>query len=224
MLCGFDVDGTLADSKSVYYTTVREYAEKNKLPLPSLHYMDMAFGSPTPPNFKGWGPAKKLKKHLDDISEIIDQKLCVDPLAMPIFPGVFNLLARLKDEGILLTIITSRELEPVLNVLDAHNLIQFFPTIYSGKDVSEGKCRDKPHPDLLKSALIELNIASEKAVMIGDTWMDIKMAKNANVFAVGVTWGYHPEHILHEYKADKIVYNPQQINEIIQIHRRKHGG
>ncbi|HEV2613551.1 MAG TPA: HAD family hydrolase [Gammaproteobacteria bacterium] len=216
MFCGFDFDGTLADSKTVYYKAVHQYAEKNQLKLPAQHEMNMAFGNPHPPLFEGWGNREKLIQRLDEISEIIDDKLCQDPLSMPLFPGVFNLLESLQKDGILLAIVTSRASRPLLRVMEAHKLLPFFKTIRSEQNVSENNCRDKPHADLLNSALKELNVAHKNAIMIGDTWMDIQMAKNANVFAVGVSWGYHPEQILTEYKADIIVHEASQIKSITE--------
>lgn len=216
MLCGFDFDGTLADSKAVYYKTIHHYADKHHLKLPSQPQMDMAFGSPTPPLFHGWGNPEELKKHLDEISDLIDKKLCEEPTFMPLFPGVYDLLTTLKNTGITLAIITSRELAPLLSVMEAHKILSFFKTIRSSQDLREHGYRDKPYPDLLKSALKELKISPKKTFMIGDTWMDIKMAQKAHVTAVGVTWGYQTEETLRKYNADIIVQNMTQLKRIIK--------
>lgn len=64
MLCAFDFDGTLADSKPAYYKTVLRYAAQNKFPMPSQQEMHMAFGNPNPPLFKGWGDPVEFLPHL----------------------------------------------------------------------------------------------------------------------------------------------------------------
>lgn len=46
MLCAFDFDGTLADSKYAYYKTLHRYAAQHNFPVPSQLEMDMAFGNP----------------------------------------------------------------------------------------------------------------------------------------------------------------------------------
>ncbi|OJW47798.1 MAG: hypothetical protein BGO67_09125 [Alphaproteobacteria bacterium 41-28] len=76
--------------------------------------------------------------------------------------------------------------------------------------------RGKPHPDKLNCVLREFNCSGENAVMVGDTFMDIKMAKNAGVFALGVSWGYQDEHTLKTHGADAVVSEPSQIWKVIQ--------
>lgn len=110
MLCAFDFDGTLADSKSAYYKTVRRYASHNNLTVPSRQEMDMAFGNPDPPLFKGWGSSIEFIQHLDKVFFLVDDVLCEDPMCMPLFSGVFNLLENLKNDGVVLSIVTSRKI------------------------------------------------------------------------------------------------------------------
>ena len=43
--------------------------------------------------------------------------------------------------------------------------------------------------------------AAKDSVMIGDTVFDIAMARNAGVRGIGVDWGYHDTHELHDAGA-----------------------
>lgn len=216
MLCAFDFDGTLADSKSAYYKTVLRYAAQNNFPVPSHQEMDMAFGNPNPPLFKGWGDPAEFLQHLDNIFLLVDDVLCEDPLCMPLFSGIFNLLETLNNDGVVLSIVTSRNLKPLLTVMDAHKITPFFKTIRSAQDMIDRGYRGKPHPDKLSCVLRELNCPCEKVVMIGDTHMDIKMGKNAGVKTVGVSWGYHDEATLREHGADEVADTPEQLYAMIQ--------
>jgi phosphoglycolate phosphatase len=216
VLCVFDFDGTLADSKSAYYKTVLRYAEQNNFTVPSQLEMDMAFGNPNPPLFYGWGEPSAFQKHLDNVFLLVDDMLCEDPTCMPLFPGVFNLLEDLSNDDVMLSIVTSRNLTPLLTVMDAHKITTFFKTIRSAQDMIDRGYRGKPHPDKLNCVLREFNCPCEKAVMVGDTFMDIKMAKNAGVFALGVSWGYHDEHTLKAHGADTVVFEPGQIQNVIR--------
>lgn len=216
MLCVFDFDGTLADSKSAYHETVRRYAIKNNLPLPSFQEMDMAFGNPNPPFFKGWGDMDEFKQHLETIFLLVDDVLCEEPTCMPLFPGVFDLLQNLKNDNVTLAIVTSRNLVPLLAVMDAHKITPFFKTIRSAQDMIDHGYRGKPHPDKLNCVLKEIGVPLEKALMIGDTFMDIEMGKNAGIFSLGVAWGYHDEQTLKNHGADAVVFEPTQIQEIVR--------
>jgi phosphoglycolate phosphatase len=216
MLCVFDFDGTLDDSKSAYYKTVLRYAEQNNFTVPTQLEMDMAFGNPNPPLFEGWGDPEKFQQHLDNVFLLVDDVLCEDPTCMPLFPGVFNLLEDLRNDDVVLSIVTSRNLTPLLTVMDAHKITSFFKTIRSAQDMIDRGYRGKPYPDKLNCVLREFNCPCEKAVMVGDTFMDIKMAKNAGVFALGVSWGYHDEHTLKMHDADAVVSEPSQIRNVIK--------
>lgn len=216
MLCVFDFDGTLADSKSAYYTTVLRYAKQHGFKTPSEYEMDMAFGNPNPPIFEGWGDSQEFLSHLDNIFLLVDDVLCEDPACMPLFPGVFDLLANLTKDDLSLSIVTSRNLVPLLTVMDYHKITHFFKTIRSAQDMIDHGYRGKPYPDKLNSVLKEFDCHPEKAAMIGDTSMDIGMAKNAGVYAVGVAWGYHDEQTLKEHGADAVAHNPGQIQDIIK--------
>jgi phosphoglycolate phosphatase len=211
MLCVFDFDGTLADSKAAYYKTVQRYAAQNSFKLPSLQQMDMAFGNPYPSLFEGWGDIETFKIHLDKIFHLVDDVLSEDPLCMPLYPGIFGLLEKLVNEGIVLAIVTSRNLHPLRTVMDAHNITQFFKTIRSAQDMIDHGYRGKPHPDKLNCVLRELNQPAEKTIMVGDTFMDMKMAKNAGVYAMGVSWGYHDEATLLANGADTVVGMPSDL-------------
>jgi len=63
--------------------------------------------------------------------------------------------------------------------------------------------------------LRELACPTEKAVMIGDTLMDMSMAKNAGTKAIGVSWGFHDEATLRKHGADEIVDRPENLKQAI---------
>lgn len=216
MLCAFDFDGTLADSKSAYYKTVLRYTAQNNFPIPSQQKMDMAFGNPNPPPFKGWGNPAEFLQHLDNIFLLVDDVLCEDPTCMPLFPGVLKFLEELKNDNMVLSIVTSRNLKPLITVMDAHKITSFFKTIRSAQDMIDRGYRGKPHPDKLSCILRELDCPCERAVMVGDTFMDIKMAKNAGVKAVDVSWGYHDETTLREHGADEVADTPEKLYAAIR--------
>jgi phosphoglycolate phosphatase len=215
MLCAFDFDGTLADSKFAYYTAVKQYAEQNAFPLPSTHDMDMAFGNPNPPFFKGWGNPTNFQPHLDKIFLMVDDILCHDPHCMPLYNGIFEFLERLYKNNISMAIVTSRNLKPLQAVLKAHKIDMFFKAIRSAQDMIDRNYRGKPYPDKLNCVLKEFKVTPSQAIMIGDTFMDIQMAKNAGTFALGVVWGYHDKQVLMDHKADAVATSVIEAQEII---------
>ena len=74
----------------------------------------------------------------------------------------------------------------------------------------------KPHPAMLEAALLELGIAADNAVMIGDTSFDMEMARSAQVRAIGVAWGYHEAEDLNASGADIIARDVAHLGEILE--------
>ena len=215
MLCAFDFDGTLADSKLVYYKAVKLYGQQNGFNTPERSAMDLVFGNPNPPIvFEGWGARDTFAKHLLNIYEMTDGLICDQPSDMPLFEGIQDLLRELSQD-FTLSIVTSRSLKPIKALIHHHEIAGYFKTIRSDQDVIERGYRGKPHPDKLNCVLREFLCPPEKSVMIGDTLMDMAMAKNAGTKAIGVSWGYHDEATLRTAGADEIVHSPQNLKQVI---------
>ncbi len=216
MLCAFDFDGTLGDSKSVCYKALQLYSQQKGLKTPPHSDMNRVFGNPNPPIvFDGWGDMEGFKKHLLKIYEMTDGLICDQPSVTPLYPGIRDLLNDLGQDFVL-TIVTSRALKPIRALIQHHNIESHFKTIRSDQDIIDRGYRGKPHPDKLNCVLKETGFHPDKTVMIGDTLMDMRMAKNAGVKAIGVSWGYNDEGILREHGADEVAKSPETLNQVIR--------
>ncbi|MBX9804392.1 MAG: HAD family hydrolase [Alphaproteobacteria bacterium] len=216
MLCAFDFDGTLADSRNIYYKALKLHSAQEGLKIPSHEDMDTVFGNPSPQIiFDGWGDRESFKKHLLTIYGMTDDLICDDPSGMPLYEGIQDLLKDLNKDFVL-SIVTSRSLRPILSLIRHHKIDSYFQTIRSDQDLIDRGYRGKPHPDKLNCVLKEMESQPEKAVMIGDTLMDMAMAKSAGVKAIGVSWGYHDEAILRAHGADDVANTPETLNQMIR--------
>jgi phosphoglycolate phosphatase len=104
----------------------------------------------------------------------------------PLFPGARAALAALDHPEIMLGIATGKARRGLLNSLERHGLAAHFATL---KTADDGP--GKPHPEILERAMAEIGVGPENTVMVGDTIFDIQMARNAQAYALGVSWGYH---------------------------------
>lgn len=216
MLCAFDFDGTIADSRAVYYKAIRIYSQRNGFIVPAQAEMDLVFGNPTSPIvFETWGAKEDFVGHLQNIYQMTDGLICEQPADMPLFEGIHEQLADLQKDFVL-TIVTSRSLKPIQALIHHHKIDAYFKTIRSDQDIIDRGYRGKPHPDKLNCVLNEMDCPTDKAVMIGDTLMDMAMAKNAGTKAIGVSWGFHDEATLRKYGADEIVSSPYNLKKTIQ--------
>jgi phosphoglycolate phosphatase len=101
-----------------------------------------------------------------------------------LYPGVKEALAALSDRP--MAVLTNKPLKMTLQILEGLGLAKYFCVVYGG-DSFEKK---KPDPQGALSILKELSAQPEYAAMIGDSDVDIQTARNANMLAVAVTYGF----------------------------------
>ena len=105
------------------------------------------------------------------------------------FPGVIEMLASLRDEGVAVGVVTSKartRFESDARRIGVRKLV----------DVAvcqEDSPADKPHPAPVAHALEALGVAPGQAVLAGDTPVDVAAGLAAGVTCVGVTWGASDE-------------------------------
>ena len=87
----------------------------------------------------------------------------------------------------------------------------FQKTLMLGK--IEGGIEVKPSPQGVLDILEFFNCDTQNVFFIGDSDVDIKTAKNANITSIGVTWGYRT--IKHLEGADYIANSPLELLDIL---------
>jgi pyrophosphatase PpaX len=81
---------------------------------------------------------------------------------------------------------------------------------------SEHTARHKPDPEPLLYALDRLGVDAAEAAYVGDSPFDIRAAKAAGVYAVGVTWGgIHPVARLEAEEPDVLVDSAQELLDVL---------
>jgi phosphoglycolate phosphatase len=216
MLCAFDFDGTIVNSKPAYYKAIQQYADKYNLPYPTPNEINNMFGNPELKVFDGWGTdINEFKIKLHAIYDLMDDIACKELALTNPYEGMASLLTTLENYNIKLAIVTSRALLPTVKILKHHDLHKFFCSFRTLSDVTERKYRAKPYPDKLICLINELKIPIDKVIMIGDTVMDIEMAKACNVYSIGVTWGFSTGQKLQDKGADKVIHKVDELQKHI---------
>jgi len=102
------------------------------------------------------------------------------------FPGVHETLARLKDRGDRLGILTNKPAELTAPLLEHLALKDYFGAIYG----AGRKSYSKPDPRIFHDVAGELG--GGKAVMIGDSVTDLQTARAAGAPCILLSYGYTP--------------------------------
>lgn len=125
-----------------------------------------------------------------------------------LFPGVRELFARLRRENRKTAIVTR-------NCIDS--VRKLFPGVEEACEciiTREHTPLVKPHPEHLRIVLRMLGARPERAAMVGDHPMDMRLGKETGTFSVGVLTGYGGEALLREAGADIVV---PRVNEVADI-------
>lgn len=126
------------------------------------------------------------------------------------YDGIPQLLTALRKRGIQVAVLS--------NKIDSasQQLIEYF---FPGKtDVVFGEhvgVPRKPDPTSCRMVMQQLDVQPEQVLYVGDSGTDMQTAKNAGLYAVGVTWGFRSKEVLLEYGADVLVHRPEQILQIL---------
>ncbi len=106
-----------------------------------------------------------------------------------------------------LGVVTTRSQRDAQAFLEQQALVDCFSVVVTHEDT----WRLKPHPEPIRYAAEQLGVAIERCLMVGDTGMDVRAAKAAGAYAVGVLCGFGEQGDL--VGADLILENPAELGE-----------
>jgi len=207
----FDLDGTLIDSQLDLANSVN--AARDHMGLPpianELVYSYVGNGAPVLIR-RALGPEASE----EDVDRALQFFLAYYRNHMldntRLYPGVREALDRLHERGVLLAVLTNKPVRFSEALMTGLGLGGHFQRIYGGNSFAE----KKPHPVGINTLLSELGTPSANAIMVGDSSVDIRTARNAGVVACGVTFGFQPETFL-EHPPDFVVDHMGELAEVV---------
>jgi phosphoglycolate phosphatase len=187
----FDLDGTLVDSKQDLIDSVNATRGfMNMAPLPG----------PTVARYVGRGSVALIRSALgesppqgdvDKAHEFFIRYYGEHMLDKTVlYPGVRETLDALRERGHLLAVLTNKPVRFSERMMEQLGLGRHFVRVYGGNSFEP---RKKPDPVGIEALMSETGVGRERTIMVGDSSVDIRTARNAGVRACGVTWGFQPE-------------------------------
>lgn len=127
-----------------------------------------------------------------------------------LYPGVTEMIQRLKSKGRKVFIATSKPEIYTKQILERKGLLQFFDFV-GGADFEEKVRCEKVDVINYVLSVNRLSGQKEKCLMLGDRNYDINGAHKAGLKAAGVLWGFGGRKELEEAGADFIFETPEEI-------------
>jgi len=210
----FDLDGTLTDAKPGI-TRSLQYA------LSELGY--------TPPDADelGWYIGPPITETFSLLLKTSDEKLLAQAISLYrdrfstiglfenfLYPQIPETLKTLRAYGYKTFVATSKPYIYTIRIIEHFGLSSLFDSVYG----SELDGTRTVKGDLIEHILLTENFSPSTVVMIGDRKHDMIGAKQHQVTAIGVTYGYGTEEELKTHGADWIVHSPEDIPKLIIPH------
>lgn len=205
----FDLDGTLLYTLPDIARAVNYALEKNSLPvLPMEEYRDLV----------GWGLTVTIRKavpeeikdpaFLEKIRSEMKAAYARNPVVETApYPGVIEMLDGFREEGVSMGILSNKD-DSLTREIVATLLKNFdFTGVYgSSADVP-------PKPDMTGFNLLmeKTGLFPEEIMFVGDTAMDMELARSTGAFPLGVSWGYRSPEELKKAGAAAIAETPGDI-------------
>lgn len=206
----FDWDGTLMDSVDRIVSSMQSAAKTVGLVIPSNDEVKQIIGLSLTIALKELFTAITDEQIDSMLVQYKYQYIEGDNTPTPLFENAANLLAQLRQSNKLLAIATGKGRDGLNRVLQVSETVGFFHTTRCA-----GEMPSKPDPQMLLSILAELDIAPHEAIMIGDTSHDLKMAQNAGVDSIGVTFGVHDKQVLQQFGPKAIIDSLAELEALL---------
>lgn len=207
----FDLDGTLLNTLGDLRAATNHALEVRGLPPHSMEEIRQFIGNGIRllicRAMPEGTPEAEIDAALDDFKAYYAAH--IHDRTVP-YDGIPQLLTALKKRGIKVAVLS--------NKIDSasQQLIEYF---FPGKtDVVFGEhvgVPRKPDPTSCRMVMQQLGVQPEQVLYVGDSGTDMQTAKNAGLYAVGVTWGFRSKEVLLKYGADVLVHRPEQILQIL---------
>ena len=208
----FDLDGTLIDSKLDLAHAVNATRASIGLGPLDVEVIGSYVGNGAPvlirkaiePDAPGVDLEAALKFFIDYYHE---HRLDYTRL----YPGVRETLDGLRDAGRTLAVLTNKPVRISQAIVDELGVGSHFVRVYGGNSFEQ----KKPHPIGIETLLNETGATRERTVMVGDSSVDIRTARNAGVAACGVTFGFQPETLIAE-PPDYLIDRMEQLLDLVR--------
>lgn len=162
----FDLDGTLVDTVDLHVQTWVEACRELGVEVDEVYVRGLV----------GLSAEDIAKRLVSDYSEALrlarlKRKIYLARVSeVKLFPEVPEVLEELKRiYGLRIAVASSTNVETIVAVLKAKNIINFFDSFVGSDVVNKGK----PEPDMFIEALNRIRVKPHESLIVGDTEYDI---------------------------------------------------
>jgi pyrophosphatase PpaX len=179
----FDLDGTLIDSVRLILDSYHHTLAAHGLPPRSDDDWLRGVGTPLTVQFAEWRDERGTVEAL--IATYREYNLKHHDRMVTVYPGVVEVVARLKAAGIATGLVTSKNRSGAVRGLTLAKLESLMDVLVCADEVTN----PKPHPEPVETAVRLLGAERAATVYVGDSIHDMQSGRAAGVRTAAALWG-----------------------------------
>lgn len=209
----FDFDGTLGDTRRNIIMTMQQTMEEQGLEVKDEASCAATIGLPLEGCFRQLYPEladKDIQACAVTYRRIFD--INKKRLSPQLFPHVAETLRWLREQGLTLTVASSRSSASLHEFLKDMAIDGYISYVLGADNVEHAK----PHPEPVLKTLEALGMTADETLVVGDMPVDIMMGAGAGAATCGVTYGNASREELEQAHADYIIDDISDIKTILE--------
>ena len=215
----FDLDGTLTDSMPGITRAVQYALRRYGIEETNLDALKPFVGPPLTDSFMefyGFSPEDAAKA----IALYRERFAPIGIFENSVYPGIPDLLERLKEKGMLLAVASSKPECYVRQILAHFDIEKYFDVVVGSElDGSRSQKEEVVEEALKRLGILTVPVEKRKSVcvMIGDRKFDLQGAKAHFLTGVGAGYGYASAGELEEEGADYIAETVEKLAQYLGV-------
>lgn len=210
----FDLDGTLSNSKEGITKCVQFALKEFGIYEEDLNFLEHFIGPPLTGEFmKAYN---FTLEQAQEATKIYRQRY--EPTGIyetDLYPGVKEMLEKLKADGKTIALATSKPQEMAEEVLKYLEIKEYFDYIMGAERTGPRQSKT----DVLLALFDEMNIreeSKEHMVLVGDTCFDVNGAMETGIDCIGVSYGFGRAEEMMSAGAITVVKDTTELLEILE--------
>ncbi len=209
----FDLDGTLADSLDGIAASMNATLERFAYPTHPIDAYRRFVGDGVhklveralPPEADAHARARFLDAYLPMLHER------GTALARP-YGGVPEMLDQLRERDVPLAVLSNKPHDSTVACVEA----LFDPTLFAAVRGHVDGTAVKPDPQTALAMVRDMRAGPRGVWYVGDSSIDMQLARNAGFVGVGVAWGFRGRDELAAHGATHIIDHPAELVTLIE--------
>ncbi|MCR8659710.1 pyrophosphatase PpaX [Paenibacillus endoradicis] len=206
----FDLDGTILDTNELIIRSFIEALQGTVDENFNRDHIIPSMGAPLADQMKRFSG-------LEDVEHLVvayrEVNLRLHDEYVKAFDYVLEVLERLHQDGVKIGVVTTKMRLTTDRGLDFVGITKYMDAVITIDDVVNAK----PHAEPVQKALALLGVGPEKALMVGDSTVDILSGINAGVDTVAVAWSMKGEQVLKEVGAKYVIHDMRDLYAIVGL-------